>query len=154
MENRRSVLRMPEGLARVARLPELNLLFFAFLLHFPLELWMMGGTLPADPHAVARGEVAKICTIGAASHGAVTVVAYWIVSTAGSSRRWVCAPMLLELVIFTLTGAVLTVLIETGAGVLLEQWAHTGTVVTSGQGGLAFQRFCRASWSRSSPYGW
>lgn len=126
-----------ERLERALRLPELHLFAFAFLLHFPLELWMMGSTLPADPHAVARGEVAKICTVGATAHALVTVVAFWIVSVAGRSRGWVRAPLLFELAIFTLVSAVFAALAEAAAGLMLEEWAHTGTVTTFGKGGLA-----------------
>lgn len=128
--------RWPGTPDRLLQVPELNLFVFAFLLHFPLELWMMGSTLPADPHAVARGEVAKICTVGATAHALVTIAAFWIVSTAGRSRGWVRAPLLFELAIFALVSAVFAALAEAAAGLMLEEWAHTGTVTTFGKGGL------------------
>jgi hypothetical protein len=128
----------------------LNRLYRAtFLLHFPLELWMMGSTLPADPHAVARGEVAKICIVGASAHALVTIAAFWIVSIAGLSRGWVRVPLLFELAIFALVSAVFAALAEAAAGLMLEEWAHAGTVTTSARAGSASRRCSRGSSLRS-----
>ena len=118
------------AIRRAAALPELNVLGFALLLHFPLELWMMGPRLISDPHAVARAEVAAVCTAGAVGHAVITLFAFWFVAAARGSRSWLRRPTRVDIVVFVIAAGLLTVAVEAMAPVLMLRWAHIQTIST------------------------
>lgn len=105
---------------RVTLLPELNLLAFAFLLHFPLELWIMEPKLAADPHILARGEVTAVCATAAAGHAMIALLMFCLIASAGT-RRWVCRPHWAETLLFTVSTGVITLVLEPGLGMWLER---------------------------------
>ena len=121
-------------LPRVALLPELNILAFAFLLHFPLELWIIEPRLPADPHALQRGEVTALCAAAAAAHALIALLAYWVVASSGR-RAWTQRPHWAETLIFTLCAGVFTLLAEPGLGLLLEDASPHADTFAGGWGG-------------------
>lgn len=103
---------------RAALVPELNLLAFAFLLHFPLELWIMEPKLPADPHIVERGEVTAVCGMAAAGHAFIALLTFWLIAAAGK-RSWVHRPHWAEMLLFVGCTGVFTLLTEPGMGMVL-----------------------------------
>lgn len=107
-------------LHRGAFLQELNLVGFAFLLHFPLELWIMEPKLRADPHILERGEVAAVCATAAAGHAMIALLMFWVIAAAGG-RRWVCGAHWAELLLFVLSTGIVTLVLEPGLGMWLER---------------------------------
>lgn len=105
---------------RAALLPELNLLAFAFLLHFPLELWLMEPKLPADPHILERGEVTAVCGTAAAGHAVIALLTFWLIAGAGT-RSWVHCPHWAETLLFVGSSGVFTLLAEPGLGMMFER---------------------------------
>ena len=105
---------------RAALVPELNLLAFAFLLHFPLELWIMEPKLPADPHILERSEVTAVCGTAAAGHAVIALLTYWLIAGAGK-RRWVLRPHRAETLLFVGCSGVFTLLAEPAIGMMLER---------------------------------
>lgn len=106
---------------RAALVPELNLLAFAFLLHFPLELWIMEPKLPADPHILERGEVTAVCGTAAAGHAVIALLTFWLIAGAGGKRSWFHRPHWVETLMFVLCSGLFTLLAEPGVGMMLER---------------------------------
>jgi hypothetical protein len=120
---------------RITLVPELNLLVFAFLLHFPLELWIMEPKLPADPHIVERGEVTAVCGTAAAGHAVIALLTFWLIAGAGK-RSWVHRPHWAETLMFVLCSGVFTLLAEPGLGMMLERASpHADTFANVWGGG-------------------
>ena len=118
--------------SRATFLPELNLLAFAFLLHFPLELWIMEPRLPADPHILERGEVTAVCGAAAAGHAVIALLTFWLIAAAGR-RDWVLRPHPVETLLFVGCSGVFTLLAEPGMGIMLEQVSpHADTLAVWG----------------------
>lgn len=120
---------------RAALVPELNLLAFAFLLHFPLELWIMEPKLPADPHILERGEVTAVCGTAAAGHALVALLTFWLIAGAGK-RSWVLRPHWVETLLFVGCSGVFTLVAEPGLGMMLERTSpHAETFANVWGGG-------------------
>lgn len=113
---------------RAALVPELNLLAFAFLLHFPLELWIMEPKLPADPHILERGEVTAVCGTAAAGHAVIALLTFWLIAGAGGKRNWFHRPHWVETLMFVLCSGLFTLLAEPAIGMMLERTSpHAAT---------------------------
>lgn len=121
---------------RAALVPELNILAFAFLLHFPLELWIMEPKLPADPHILERGEVTAVCGTAAAGHAAIALLTFWLIAGAGK-RTWVLRPHWAETLLFVGCSGVFTLVAEPGIGMMLERTSpHADTFANVWGGGI------------------
>jgi hypothetical protein len=107
--------------SRAALIPEVNLLAFAFLLHFPLELWIMEPKLPADPHILERGEVTAVCGTAAAGHAVIALLTFWLIAGAGGKRSWFHRPHWAETLMFVLCSGLFTLLAEPAVGMMLER---------------------------------
>jgi len=130
--------------SRAALFPELNLLVFAFLLHFPLELWIMEPKLPADPHILERGEVTAVCGTAAAGHAAVALLTFWLIAGAGK-RSWVLRPHWAETLLFVGCSGVFTLVAEPGLGMMLEQASpHADTLANVWGGGRVLPSLLQA----------
>ena len=120
---------------RAALVPELNLLAFAFLLHFPLELWIMEPKLPADPHILERGEVTAVCGTAAAGHAVIALLTFWLIAGAGK-RSWILRPHWAETLLFVGCSGVFTLVAEPGLGMMLAHTSpHADTVANVWGGG-------------------
>jgi hypothetical protein len=110
--------------------PELNILFFAFLLFLPWELWLSASSLRSDGHALAS-EVAWMSTLASLGHAAISVLAFWVVAGGTpTARGWIRAPRPSTVLVFVLAALVFTVIGESAATGVLTEWEHVGSLPT------------------------
>ena len=114
--------------ARMLALPELNVVIFAFLLNFVWEFWQVPfyADMPTSPHWQAT----KVCSLAAVGDVAITLVAFWVVVAVARTRTWVLRPSAMQVVIFTITGIVVTVIAERVAVEKLHMWAYADRMPT------------------------
>ena len=113
---------------RVLALPELNVVIFAFLLNFVWEFWQVPfyADMPSSPHWQAT----KVCSLAAVGDAAIMLVAFWVVAAVAHIRAWVLEPSATQVVVFTITGIVVTVIAERVATELLHLWAYADRMAT------------------------
>lgn len=112
--------------ARSARnlvdVPELNVAFFSFLLHFVWEMWQV--PFFADMPSTAHWSGVSICTQATLGDSAMAVVAFWAGATPRRKRSWFLSPTPRELWLYLGAGLALTVAFEWLATGPLERWAY------------------------------
>lgn len=107
---------------QILALPELNVVIFAFLLNFVWEFWQVPfyRDMPSGPHWQAT----RICTLAAVGDAAIMLASFCIVAAFAGTRTWVLAPSAAQVSVFTMTGIVITVIIERAATEQLHLWAY------------------------------
>ncbi len=113
---------------RMLALPELNVVIFAFLLNFVWEFWQAPfyRGMPSAPHWQAT----KVCSLAAVGDAAITLMSFWVVVAFGHTRTWVREPPTTQVVIFTMTGIVVTVIAERVATEQFQMWAYADRMPT------------------------
>ena len=103
-------------------LPEVNVAIFAFLLNFVWEFAQVplfeGMASTGHWHAI------QVCTRATAGDVGIALVAFWTVSCAWRSRRWILRPTALQFAGFVAVGLVITVLMEWLSTRVLDRWAY------------------------------
>lgn len=121
---------MRRGARRLLDLPEINVLFFAFVLFLPWELWLSAASLRSDGHGVPE-EVAWMSTLASLGHAAVSVLAFWVVAGGTpAGRGWIRPPRPSSVLVFVLSALVFTVIGESAATGVLTGWEHAGSLPT------------------------
>lgn len=92
---------------RILDLPELNLAFFSFALHFVWEFLQV-------PTYAGMGELAHwdgilICTQATIGDVGFALTAFWITAMAAGSRHWILRPRLWQTAVFLAVGIGLTI---------------------------------------------
>ena len=113
---------MTRWLARAVELPELNVAFFSFLLHFVWEMWQVPyfEGMPTTSHWSG----VRICTQATFGDAAMAVTAFWAAAGIQRSRRWFERPSAIEWVVYMGVGVGLTVAFEWLATGPLERWSY------------------------------
>src|SRR5512138_787383 len=103
-------------------LPEFNIAFFSFLLHFVWEMWQAPffADMPSNTH---WSEV-LVCSRATLGDAAMAIVAFWGAAALRRSRSWFMAPGGWELLIYLGVGLILTVVFEWLATGPLERWQY------------------------------
>lgn len=107
---------------RLLDVPELNVAFFSFLLHFVWEMWQV--PFFAEMPSTAHWSGVSICTRATLGDSAMAVVAFWAGSAPRRTRSWFLAPRRRELWFYLGTGLALTVAFECLATGPLQRWAY------------------------------
>lgn len=107
---------------RAIELPELNLAFFSFLLHFVWEMWQVPffAGMPTTSHWSGVG----ICTQATFGDAAMAVAAFSGAATIRRSRRWFENPLRAEWAVYMGIGLGLTFVFEWLAVGPLERWSY------------------------------
>jgi hypothetical protein len=104
-------------------LPELNIAFFSFLLHFVWEMWQ--APFFADVPSNAHWSEVLICSRATLGDAAMAVFAFWGGGILRRSRSWFLAPRGSEVLIYLGMGLTLTVVFEWLATVPLDRWQYS-----------------------------
>ena len=113
---------------RVLDLPELNVVLFAFLLHFVWEFWQVPffRDLPTAPH----WEAIQFCTLATAGDALIALITFWAIAGWARSRRWILEPRRRHVLAFALGGIAITVAAEYLATEVLHRWAYAEQMPT------------------------
>lgn len=106
----------------VVDVPELNVAFFSFLLHFVWEMWQV--PFFADMPSTAHWSGVSICTRATLGDSAMAVVAFWAASAPRRTRSWFLRPRREELWLYLGTALALTIVLEWLATGQLQRWAY------------------------------
>ena len=113
---------------RILDLPELNIASFAFLLNFVWEFWQV--PFYQDMPSASHWQATMVCSLAAVGDAAIMLFAFWIVVAVVRSRMWVLRPSAMQVVIFTMTGIVVTMIAEWVATEQLHMWAYADRMPT------------------------
>ena len=127
---------LTNGVRYLARLPELNVLAFGFLLHLPWELWLSGAVMGAEAHLATSGELPLALSSAAVAHAAIGVAAFWFVAAFARSRGWIRTSGLDAIGIFVLASLLFTLIAESLVMGLLSRLEHPGFLPTFAAPGL------------------
>lgn len=125
-----------DGALYLARLPELNVLGFGFLLHLPWELWLSGAVMDVDSHLATFGELPLALSSAAVAHAALGVAAFWFVAAFARSRNWIQTPGMDAIGIYVFASLLFTLIAESLVMGLLSQLEHPGFLPTFAAPGL------------------
>lgn len=114
--------------ARWLNLPELNVVVFAFLLNFVWEFWQI--PFYQDLSTASHWQATQVCSLAAVGDAAIMLLSFWVVSAVARRRSWVLGPSAMQVVIFTMTGTVVTVIVEWVATEQLRMWAYAEQIPT------------------------
>lgn len=103
-------------------LPELNIAFFSFLLHFVWEMWQ--APFFADMASTAHWSEVVACSRATLGDAAMAVVAFWGGALPRRFRSWPVAPRGREVLIYLTIGLTLTIVFEWLATGPLERWSY------------------------------
>lgn len=103
-------------------LPELNLAFFSFLLHFVWEMWQV--PFFAGMTSTSHWSGVGICTRASFGDAAMAVTAFWAAALLRRSRHWLRSPRGAELAVYLAVGLILTVAFEWLATGPLGRWSY------------------------------
>lgn len=103
-------------------LPEVNVAIFAFLLNFVWEFAQ--GPLFEGMALAGHRQAIQVCARATAGDVGIALVAFWAVSWAWRSRRWILKPTALQLAGFVAVGLVITVVMEWLSTRVLDRWAY------------------------------
>jgi hypothetical protein len=108
---------------RILRLPEFNIVIFAFLLNFPWEFLQVPffKDLPTAPH----WEATQRCVWATLGDTGVALIAYWVTALLGRSRGWIFAPRPSSLVTFILADVAISSVIEELSTHRLSRWTYS-----------------------------
>lgn len=107
---------------RLVDVPELNLAFFSFLLHFVWEMWQ--APFFADMPSTAHWSGVAICSRATLGDAAMAVVAFWGAALLRRSRDWFLEPRSREVLLYLAIGLVLTLVLEWLATGPLARWSY------------------------------
>lgn len=96
---------------------------FGFLLNLPWELLQV--PLYRGLAASSHWEGILVCARTAAGDAGIAAAAFWIVSLACRSRRWLRHPRPVQVAGFTAAGLAITVLIEAWATQVTGRWQYS-----------------------------
>ena len=115
-------------LTAVTRLPELNVVLFAFLLNYPWEFIQapLFEGMAERPH----WQAVKTCTQAALGDAVIMLIAFWGVAALNRSRAWIAAAGRRDVAIFLAIGVFITVAIEWMAqhGWWLISWNYSASM--------------------------
>lgn len=103
-------------------LPELNMAFFSFVLHFVWEFLQVPAFAGMPEMNHWQGIV--VCTEATIGDVGVALGAFWSATLVGRSRYWFLRPSFLPLVVFIGIGAGLTVGLEYYYTEVSNRWAY------------------------------
>lgn len=109
----------------MSRLPEFNVLLFAFLLNYPWEF--IQAPLFEGMAGARHWDAVKTCTRATLGDAVIMLIAYWAVAVFGQRRYWIAAPTRAELLLMIAVGAGITAAIETLVlhGQWLTDWSYS-----------------------------
>jgi hypothetical protein len=113
---------MRAAVQRLVDLPELNIAFFSFFLHFVWEMWQV--PFFADMPSTAHWSGVAICSRATLGDAAMAVVAFCGAALYRRSRSWFLAPRGWELLIYLGIGLTITVVFEWLATGPLARWSY------------------------------
>lgn len=111
---------------RVSRNPELNLVFFSFLLNFLWEMWQM--PFYEDLTLLPTMEVVRTCTQASFGDGIISLLAFWAAALMVRSRRWHVDRRISAFTVYMLAGVLITIVMEWLATGPLERWQYDATM--------------------------
>lgn len=103
-------------------LPELNVAFFSFLLHFVWEMWQ--APFFAELSSTTHWAGVSLCTRATLGDSAMAVVAFWTGAMQRRTRSWFLAPTAREAGIYLGTGLAFTIAFEWLATGPLGRWTY------------------------------
>lgn len=110
-------------LRRLLELPELMLVVFALLLHFPWE--MLQAVLYEGVRDGRYVDVLRVCGSATLGDAAIVLAAFWTVAWRDASgRQWLLSPAGSHFARFTLVGVLITVVIELLATKVWNRWSY------------------------------
>ena len=112
----------------VVRLPELNVVVFAFLLNFPWEFLQV--PLFAQMADAPHWQAIKACTRASLGDAMIMLAAYWVVAGARGDRTWIASPGIAGVVLCASFGIFVTVIIEHLAltGLWFVRWSYSAAM--------------------------
>jgi hypothetical protein len=96
---------------RITSLPEFNIYIFAFLLNFVWEFLQMP-LFSAPPADMPHWDIVKIYAFATVADGFIMLFAFWIAAAFARSRYWFVAAERSHVLMFLITGLVITSAIE------------------------------------------
>ena len=103
-------------------IPELNLAFFSFLLHFVWEMWQV--PFLADMPTTSHWSGVEICTQATFGDAAMAVAAFWGAAIVARSRHWFGHTSATDWAVYLAIGLGLTLAFEWLATGPLERWSY------------------------------
>ncbi len=94
----------------ISRSPVVNVAIFAFLLNYPWEF--IQAPLFAGMADARHLDAIKACTRATLGDAVIMSIAYALIATLTSNRRWILEPLRWHLVLFTAAGVAIAVVIE------------------------------------------
>ncbi len=114
-------------MGQILRNPELNLVFFSFLVNFVWEMWQM--PYYQDLNLLPTMEVVRVCTQASLGDGIISVIAFWTAAMTVSTRRWYLQRRVGAFVVYLLTGVLITIIMEWLATGPLERWQYDSAML-------------------------
>jgi len=107
---------------RLVDLPEFNVALFAFLLNLVWEFGQVPlyGDLPSQGHWASI----KLCARATLGDAVIAVVAFWVVAALVASRRWITAPIAVQVASFVGVGLTISTALEWMAIHVQARWAY------------------------------
>lgn len=110
-------------MARLLRLPELNVALFSFVFHFVWE--MLQVPTYAGMEQLDHWTGVKICTQATFGDVGFALAAFWITAGIARSRRWIVTPTLRQVMIFVGVGVALTIGFEIYYTHVTHRWTYS-----------------------------
>lgn len=107
-------------------MPEINLLFFAFVINFVWEMLQM--PLFSYPQDASLVQINLACIQASAGDAVMIVISFWIVAALRKDRGWILRPSLRSLALFLLPGIIMTIAFEALATGPLHRWTYADTM--------------------------
>ncbi len=111
---------------RAVDLPETNMLFFAFLLHFPWE--MLQVPLYAQLPDTTHWQGIRTCLSATIGDAAIALLAFWCAALAVRSRQWFRWRNRAAFMVYLCVGLLATVVLERRATGSAQRWVYATTM--------------------------
>ncbi len=109
-------------------IPEINVVVFAFLLHFVWEMQQM--PLYFIPPGYGALDVGPECTQATFGDAGIALAAYWVAAALARSRYWMFSPDIKTVSVYLGVGLAVTVVFEALATGPLERWQYAESMPT------------------------
>jgi hypothetical protein len=103
-------------------MPEINVAFFSFILHFVWEF--IQAPLFAGMAEMNHGQGIVVCTEATVGDVGIALTAYWAGAAAARSRLWILNPSVRSLLVFLGVGVGLTIGLEYYSTEMTNRWAY------------------------------
>ena len=107
-------------------LPELNIAFFAFLLHFVWEMWQIPFYIEMKEASHAGGVL--FCSLATAGDAVIAVACFWIISLSKKNRTWIQYLSIKEIGWFILLSIGATIILEKINVEMLGRWEYSSAM--------------------------